>query len=230
VHWTVRCTPDNSYATATKSLIVSFPSRVGTRLSGGGTRLFGDQPDRWFYRRDRSSSWPPITPDCPALCLDYPVNFSWRGLAKAEVGHFGCTATGLSDAHRTVRPVAPDCPVLPCDILAPVDGDILAQCLTKLIEYSYQQGAFSFSKACLERNMGLSVLGLKQSWYGWPTRKSSRVCMSEDKVRTKDSCWSMGMIYDPRGLPGVSTAGLGVVRVLKMVLEPTLAVSRTCVG
>jgi hypothetical protein len=38
-------------------------------------------------------------------------------------------------------------------------------------------------------------------------RKFSRVCMSEDKVRTKDSCWSVGTIYDPRELPGVSTAG-----------------------
>jgi hypothetical protein len=45
--------------------------------------------------------------------------------------------------------------------------------------------------------------------------------MSEDKVCTKDSYWSMGMIYDPRGLPGVSTAGLGVDRVLQMVSEPT---------
>jgi hypothetical protein len=31
--------------------------------------------------------------------------------------------------------------------------------------------------------------------------------MSEDKVRTKDSCWSVGTIYDPSELPGVSTAG-----------------------
>jgi hypothetical protein len=31
-------------------------------------------------------------------------------------------------------------------------------------------------------------------------------------VHTKDSCWSMGTIYDPRELPGVSTAGLGIVR------------------
>jgi hypothetical protein len=28
-------------------------------------------------------------------------------------------------------------------------------------------------------------------------------------VRTKDSCWSVGTIYDPRELPGVSTAGPG---------------------
>jgi hypothetical protein len=31
--------------------------------------------------------------------------------------------------------------------------------------------------------------------------------MSEDKVCTKNPCWPMGTIYDPRELPGVSTAG-----------------------
>jgi hypothetical protein len=31
--------------------------------------------------------------------------------------------------------------------------------------------------------------------------------MSEDKVRTKDSRWPVETIYDPRELPGVSTAG-----------------------
>jgi hypothetical protein len=36
------------------------------------------------------------------------------------------------------------------------------------------------------------------------------VRMSEDKVRTKDSCWSVGTIYDPRELPGVSTVGPGI--------------------
>jgi hypothetical protein len=39
--------------------------------------------------------------------------------------------------------------------------------------------------------------------------------MSEDKVRTKDSCWSVGTIYDPRELPGVSTADPGVDGVLQ---------------
>jgi hypothetical protein len=34
--------------------------------------------------------------------------------------------------------------------------------------------------------------------------------MSEDKVHTKDSCWSVGTIYDARELPGVSTAGPGI--------------------
>jgi hypothetical protein len=40
----------------------------------------------------------------------------------------------------------------------------------------------------------------------------SRVRMSEDKVRTKDSCWSVWTIYDPRELPGVSIASLGIGR------------------
>jgi hypothetical protein len=40
----------------------------------------------------------------------------------------------------------------------------------------------------------------------------SWVRMSEDKVCTKDSCWSVGTIYDPRELLGVSTAGPGIGR------------------
>jgi hypothetical protein len=38
------------------------------------------------------------------------------------------------------------------------------------------------------------------------------VRISEDKVRTKDSCWSVGTIYDPRELPGVSIIGPGIGR------------------
>jgi hypothetical protein len=56
------------------------------------------------------------------------------------------------------------------------------------------------------------------------------VRMSEDKVRIKDSCWSVWMIYGPRGLQGLSTAGPRVDGVLQMVLEPTFTVSRVCVG
>jgi hypothetical protein len=44
------------------------------------------------------------------------------------------------------------------------------------------------------------------------TGKFSRVRMSGDKVCTKDSCWSMGTIYDPSELPGVSTTGPGIGR------------------
>jgi hypothetical protein len=54
--------------------------------------------------------------------------------------------------------------------------------------------------------------------------------MSEDKVHTKDSCWSVGMLYGSRGLPGVSTIGPGVEGVLQMVPEPPLTVSQACVG
>jgi hypothetical protein len=53
-----------------------------------------------------------------------------------------------------------------CDILALVDGDIQAQGLIELIEYSYRQYAFSFSEVCLKRTLRLSVLGLEQSWDG----------------------------------------------------------------
>jgi hypothetical protein len=54
------------------------------------------------------------------------------------------------------------------------------------------------------------------------------VRMSEDKVHTKDVCCSMGTIYDPIKLLGVSTAGLGLDEVLQVVSKPILAVLRTC--
>ena len=53
-----------------------------------------------------------------------------------------------------------------CDILDLMDGDIMAQSLIELIEYSYQQGASSFSEAYLERTSKLSVLGLEQFGMG----------------------------------------------------------------
>jgi hypothetical protein len=34
----------------------------------------------------------------------------------------------------------------------------------------------------------------------------SHVCMSKDKACTKNSCWSVGIVYDARGLLGVSSA------------------------
>jgi hypothetical protein len=56
------------------------------------------------------------------------------------------------------------------------------------------------------------------------------VRMSEDKVHTKDSCWSMGTIYDPRELSGVTNVGPRVDGVLQVVSEPTLTLSRACVS
>jgi hypothetical protein len=52
-----------------------------------------------------------------------------------------------------------------CDILPLGDGDILTQGLIELIKYLYQQSAFSFLEAYLERTSKLSVLGLEQ--FGW---------------------------------------------------------------
>jgi hypothetical protein len=49
-------------------------------------------------------------------------------------------------------------------------------------------------------------------------------------VRTKDTCWSVGTIYDLRKLSGVSNVSSGLDGVLQVVLEPTLAVSRACMG
>jgi hypothetical protein len=54
--------------------------------------------------------------------------------------------------------------------------------------------------------------------------------MSEDKVHTKDSCWSVGTIYDPRELLGVSTAGLGIGRGVTSGIRADPRVSRACVG
>jgi hypothetical protein len=46
----------------------------------------------------------------------------------------------------------------------------------------------------------------------------------------EDSCWSVGMVYNSRGLPRVSTAGPGVDEMLQMVLELPLVFSRAFVG
>jgi hypothetical protein len=48
----------------------------------------------------------------------------------------------------------------------PLGWDILAKDLIELIDYSYQQGASSFSVAYLERISMLSVLGLEQFGMG----------------------------------------------------------------
>jgi hypothetical protein len=50
--------------------------------------------------------------------------------------------------------------------------------------------------------------------------------MSEDKVRTKDSCWSVGTIYDARE----RTTGPRLDRVLQVVSELTLMISWARVG
>jgi hypothetical protein len=40
----------------------------------------------------------------------------------------------------------------------------------------------------------------------------------------------VGLVYDPRGMPGVTIVRPGVARVLQMISEPTLVVSRARTG
>ena len=63
------------------------------------------------------------------------------------------------------------------------------------------------------------MIDFKQFGMGDRPGSFSRVCMSEDKVRTKESCWSVGTIYDFRELTEVSTADPGVDMVLQVVSE-----------
>jgi hypothetical protein len=56
------------------------------------------------------------------------------------------------------------------------------------------------------------MLGLEQFGMGDRPGSFFRVCMSEDKVHTKDPVWSVGTIYDIRKLSGVSTVGLEIGR------------------
>ena len=53
--------------------------------------------------------------------------------------------------------------------------------------------------------------------------------MSEDKVRKKDLCGYVRAVYVLEKLPDVSGPSLEEVGRYRMVLEPTLAVSRACV-
>jgi hypothetical protein len=50
------------------------------------------------------------------------------------------------------------------------------------------------------------------------------------KVRRKDYCWSVRLVYNPTELSGVITARLKVVEVLQLVLELTFAVSQARKG
>jgi hypothetical protein len=53
-----------------------------------------------------------------------------------------------------------------CDILAMGIGDILPQGLIELLEYSYQQGASSFSEAYPKKNLQVKCAWLGAIWDG----------------------------------------------------------------
>jgi hypothetical protein len=57
-----------------------------------------------------------------------------------------------------------------------------------------------------------------------------RCAQVRTKVHRKDYSWSVRLVYDPRGLPGVTTARPGVAGVLQMVSKPTLAILRARTG
>jgi hypothetical protein len=79
--------------------------------------------------------------------------------------------------------------------------------LNRINRVSIPTRCIFFFGSLSRNNLEVKRAWLGAIWDGWPTGKFSRVRMSEDKVRTKDSCWSMGTIYDDRELPGVSTVG-----------------------
>ena len=57
-----------------------------------------------------------------------------------------------------------------------------------------------------------------------------QVRTSEDKVCRKDMCWPVRIVYVLVKLPDVSGPGIGEAGRYRMVLEPTLAVSRARTG
>ena len=74
---------------------------------------------------------------------------------------------------------------------------------------------------------------VKRAWPGAMGDRpgsSSRVRMSEDKVRRKDWCWSVRVVLVLVKLPDVSGPGLVEAGRYRMVSEPTLAVSRARVS
>jgi hypothetical protein len=84
-----------------------------------------------------------------------------HGMAYDDTRHINVTKRGGSwlgvdrQGRRSSKGVD-------CDILALMDGYILAEGLIELIKYSYQQGASSFLEAYLKRTSKLSGLGLEQ--------------------------------------------------------------------
>jgi hypothetical protein len=98
-----------------------------------------------------------------------------------------------------------------CDMLAPGMG-YPGRRLNKINRVIISTRCIFFFESLSRKNLQVKRAWLGAIWYAWPTGKFSRVRMSEDKVRTKYLCWSVGTIYDPSELPGVSTAGSGIAR------------------
>jgi hypothetical protein len=106
---------------------------------------------------------------------------------------------------------------LDCDILAP--GMVISW-PNRINRVSISTRCIFFFGSLSRKNLQVKRDWLGAIWNGWPTEKFSRVHMSEHKVHTKDSCWYVGTIYDPRELSGVSTVGPGLDRVLDIRRMP----------
>jgi hypothetical protein len=84
--------------------------------------------------------------------------------------------------------------------------------LNRINRVSIPTKCIFFFGSLSRKNLQVKCAWLGAIWDGWPTGKFSRVRMSDDKVCTKDPCWSVGTIYDPRELPGVNTTDRGIGR------------------
>jgi hypothetical protein len=84
--------------------------------------------------------------------------------------------------------------------------------LNRINRVSIPTKCIFFFGSLSRKNLQVKCAWLGAIWDGWPTGKFSRVRMSDDKVCTKDPCWSVGTIYDPRELPGVNTTDPGIGR------------------
>jgi hypothetical protein len=91
--------------------------------------------------------------------------------------------------------------------------------LNRINRVSIPTRCIFFFGSLSRKNLPVKRAWLGAIWDGWPTRNFSWVRTSEDKVRTKDPCWSVGTIYDPRLLPGVITAGPRIGRGVTCYLD-----------
>jgi hypothetical protein len=140
----------------------------------------------------------------------------------ARSGHMAWHMTTL-DTQTWLREEVPRLGLTDEDVglLRGVDCHILAlgwwypdPRLNRINRVSIPKRCIFFFGSLSRKNLQVKRVWLGSIWDGWPTEKFSQVCMSEDKARTKDPCWSMGTIYDPRKLPEVSTVRPGVDEVL----------------
>jgi hypothetical protein len=95
-----------------------------------------------------------------------------------------------------------------------VDCDILTQGLIGLIEYLYHQGIASFPEAQLKRTLSLACLAQSNFRIGDRSESLPGCAQVRTKVCRKEYGWSVGLVYDPRRLPGVTTARPRVAGVL----------------